>query len=115
MVRRQWFVVSMIIPLAATPMAAQDRGGQRGAQPGAAAPAMTLTIPGFPDGGVIPVKFSQAAEGAAPGEGTSPAMSWANVPAGTQTFFLHMHDSTSSATRRRTIRRTGCSGTSRER
>ena len=54
--------------------------------------AMTLTIPGFPDGGHIPVKFSQAAEGAAPGEGTSPAMSWANVPAGTQSFFLHMHD-----------------------
>jgi Raf kinase inhibitor-like YbhB/YbcL family protein len=88
-----WFAVSMIVPLAATPMAAQDRGGQRGAQPAATAtPAMTLMISGFPDGGVIPVKFSQAAEGAAPGEGTSPAMSWANVPAGTQTFFLHMHD-----------------------
>jgi hypothetical protein len=26
-------------------------------------PAMTLTIPGFPDGGQIPVKFSQAAPG----------------------------------------------------
>ena len=55
-------------------------------------PAMTLTITGFPDGGHIPVKFSQAAEGAAPGEGTSPAMSWANVPAGTQSFFLNMRD-----------------------
>jgi len=53
---------------------------------------MTLTIPGFPDGGQIPVKFSQAAPGVAVGEGTSPAMSWANVPAGTQRFFLHMHD-----------------------
>jgi phosphatidylethanolamine-binding protein (PEBP) family uncharacterized protein len=53
---------------------------------------MTLTIPGFPDGSHIPVKFSQAAEGAAPGEGTSPAMSWANVPAGTQSFFLNMRD-----------------------
>ena len=53
---------------------------------------MTLTIPGFPDGGQIPVKFSQAAPGVAVGEGTSPAMSWANVPAGTQSFFLHMHD-----------------------
>jgi len=53
---------------------------------------MTLSIPGFPDGGQIPVKYSQAAPGAAPGEGTSPAMSWANVPDGTQSFFLHMHD-----------------------
>jgi len=55
-------------------------------------PAMTLTIPGFPDGGQIPVKYSQAAPGVAVGEGTSPAMSWANVPAGTQVFFLNMHD-----------------------
>jgi len=53
---------------------------------------MTLTVPGFPDGGHIPVKFSQAAPGAAVGEGTSPTMSWANVPTGTQRFFLHMHD-----------------------
>jgi Raf kinase inhibitor-like YbhB/YbcL family protein len=61
-------------------------------QPATPAPAMTLTIPGFPDGGRIPVKFSQAALGVAPGEGTSPAMTWANVPAGTQSFFLHMRD-----------------------
>src|SRR5690348_272392 len=54
--------------------------------------AMTMTVSGFPDGGQIPVKFSQAAPGAAPGEGTSPAMHWANAPAGTQSFFLHMHD-----------------------
>lgn len=54
--------------------------------------AMVLTISGFPDGGEIPVKFSQAAPGVAPGEGTSPAISWVNVPAGTQSLFLHMHD-----------------------
>ena len=58
----------------------------------APAPAMTLTIPGFPDGGTIPVKFSQAALGAAPGEGTSPEMTWANAPAGTQSFYMHFHD-----------------------
>lgn len=69
---------------------AQNAGGQRAGAP--AAPAMTLSIPGFPDGSIIPVKFSQAAPGAAPGEGTSPAMTWANVPAGTQSFVLHMHD-----------------------
>ena len=63
--------------------------GQPKAAPG---PIMILTIPGFPDGGQIPVKFSQAAPGAAPGEGTSPAMSWTNAPAGTQSFFLHVHD-----------------------
>ena len=58
----------------------------------AAAPAMTLTVTGFPDGGLIPIKFTQAAPGAAPGEGTSPAVSWTNTPAGTRSFVLHMRD-----------------------
>jgi len=53
---------------------------------------MTLTVSGFPDGGQIPVQFSQAAPGVATGEGKSPAISWAHAPAGTQSFFLHMHD-----------------------
>ena len=83
-----WCLVATVILQIA--VAAQAPAGQRGAAP--AGPAMTLTITGFPDGGMIPVKFSQAAEGAAPGEGTSPAMSWANAPAATQSFFLHMHD-----------------------
>jgi len=66
---------------------AQQRGS--GQPP---APAMTLTVSGFPDGGQIPVKFSQAAEGVAPGEGLSPAINWTNVPAGTQSFVLNMRD-----------------------
>jgi len=66
----------------AIPAAAQ---GGRGA-------AMTLATTAFPDGGTIPVRFSQAAEGAAPGGGTSPALEWANAPDGTQSFLLHMHD-----------------------
>jgi len=79
-------LVSGFVLLAMVSMSAQ----QRGAAP--SGPPMTMTVTGFPDGGQIPVKFSQAAEGAAPGEGTSPSISWANAPAGTQSFFLHMHD-----------------------
>jgi Raf kinase inhibitor-like YbhB/YbcL family protein len=79
-------VVVITALLIAVPIAAQ----QRGAAP--VAPAMTLMVAGFPDGGDVPVKFSQAAPGVATGEGLSPAIGWANAPAGTQSFFLNMHD-----------------------
>src|SRR5262245_35403125 len=85
----RWFAVPILVLLIAAPLAAQGAGQRAGAP---AAPPMTMTIAAFPDGGPIPVKFSQAAPGAAPGEGTSPAITWANVPAGTLSFFLHMHD-----------------------
>ena len=86
----RWLVVTVFILSVAAPLMAQAPAGQRGGAP--AAPAMTLTVTGFADGADIPVKFSQAAPGAAPGEGTSPAIAWANVPAGTQSFVLNMRD-----------------------
>jgi Raf kinase inhibitor-like YbhB/YbcL family protein len=86
----RWLVVSLFILSIAAPLMAQAPAGQRGGAP--AAPAMTLTVTGFADGAEIPVKFSQAAPGAAPGEGTSPAIAWANVPEGTQSFVLNMRD-----------------------
>jgi Raf kinase inhibitor-like YbhB/YbcL family protein len=89
---RHLLVVLVVVIAVTFVAAAQPRGGggQRGGGP--AGPAMTMTVSGFADGGQIPVKFSQAAEGAAPGEGTSPAITWSNAPAGTQSFVLHMHD-----------------------
>jgi Raf kinase inhibitor-like YbhB/YbcL family protein len=82
--RRTWFAVSSIGLLAAMPMAAQ--------QGGAAPPTMIMTVAGFPDGGDVPVKYSQAAPGVAPGEGLSPAITWTNAPADTRSFVLNMHD-----------------------
>ena len=86
-------VASMILGLTVA-SSAQTAGGapQRGRGTAPAPPALTLTIPGYPDGGHVPVKFSQAAPGVPVGEGTSPAMQWANAPSGTQSFVLHMHD-----------------------
>jgi len=78
--------------LLVAPVAAQEPGRGRGAAPAADGPPMTISIAAFPDGGEIPVRFSQAAPGAAPGEGTSPAISWANPPAGTLSFVLNMRD-----------------------
>ena len=83
---RTWFGVFTIAVLSVAGLAAQPPAGQP------AAPAMTLTVTGFGDGADIPVKFSQAAPGVATGEGLSPAISWSNVPAGTQSFFLNMRD-----------------------
>lgn len=54
--------------------------------------AFRMVIDAFSDGGAIPVQFSQAAPGAAPGEGDSPVINWENVPDGTRSFVLHMHD-----------------------
>jgi Raf kinase inhibitor-like YbhB/YbcL family protein len=47
---------------------------------------MTLTTTAFPDGGVIPPKYTQA------GEQVSPALTWSNVPPETVSFVLHMRD-----------------------
>ncbi|MDT8429570.1 MAG: YbhB/YbcL family Raf kinase inhibitor-like protein [Pseudomonadales bacterium] len=54
--------------------------------------AFTLSIDAFEDGADIPVRYSQAAEGAAPGGGTSPALRWHNVPEGTRSFVVNMLD-----------------------
>jgi len=64
--------------------------GQRGAGGGRgpATPPLLLTTTAWEDGGVIPDKYTQAAGPSA----VSPALSWSQVPPGTQSFVLLMHD-----------------------
>jgi Raf kinase inhibitor-like YbhB/YbcL family protein len=73
--------------------AAQPQGGQGGGAPqagggqrGPAPKPLVMSIAAFADGTDIPAKYTQA------GDQTSPAITWTNVPAGTVTFLLHMHD-----------------------
>jgi Raf kinase inhibitor-like YbhB/YbcL family protein len=88
--KRTLSVTTSLLAVVALAANAQAPAGQPAARP--AAPAMTLTVTGFADGSEIPIKFSQAAPGAAPGEGTSPAINWTNTPPGTQAFVLDMRD-----------------------
>lgn len=52
-----------------------------------AGPGLTLVTPAFPDGDVIPAKFTQSV--AAP---VSPKLEWTHAPANTVSFVLIMHD-----------------------
>ena len=63
------------------PGGGQGRGGGRGPQ----APPLVMTTTAFEDGGVIPAKFVG-------GMGVSPELKWTQVPMGTVSFALLMHD-----------------------
>src|SRR5205823_3363127 len=78
--------LSIALSLAAvTTMESADAQTPAPATPPRVAP-MALTITGWPDGGQIPAKFTQA------GEQVSPKLDWTNVPAGTQSFVVNMLD-----------------------
>ena len=61
----------------------QGRGGGGGRGP--AAPPLVMTTTAFEDGGIIPAKFVGQM-------GVSPELKWTQVPMGTQSFVLLMHD-----------------------
>jgi Raf kinase inhibitor-like YbhB/YbcL family protein len=61
-------------------------GGRGGGRGRGAIPVMTLVSPAWPDGGTIPVKYTQA------GDEVSPPLTWSNVPEGAASFVLIVHD-----------------------
>jgi Raf kinase inhibitor-like YbhB/YbcL family protein len=88
--------IFMMMLVAAGRVAAQAQGGPGGGAGPCGAPApkpLTMAIAAFADGTDIPVKYTAA------GDATSPAITWTNVPAGTVSFLLHMHDLEASRNR----------------
>jgi Raf kinase inhibitor-like YbhB/YbcL family protein len=83
------FSALAVAALLGTAAAAQAPAGQApAARAGAQAPrpGLTLATTAYPDGGMIPARYTQA------GEQTSPALTWTNVPPNTQSFVLHFRD-----------------------
>jgi Raf kinase inhibitor-like YbhB/YbcL family protein len=84
------------LAVASTVTIAQERqGGPGGAAAGGQGrgrgpqvPPLIMTSTAWEDGGVIPDKYTQAAGATAP----SPELKWTQVPPGTQSFVLLMHD-----------------------
>src|SRR5579864_5574523 len=77
--------------LAATNLALIAQGATGAAQGrgrGTPTPPLIMTSSAWEDGSVIPDKYTQAAGPTAP----SPELKWSQVPAGTQSFVLLMHD-----------------------
>jgi Raf kinase inhibitor-like YbhB/YbcL family protein len=60
-----------------------------GKKGGAPMPGLTLTTTAFQDGSEIPPRFTMSATD---GVGSSPKLEWSNVPPGTATFALILHD-----------------------
>jgi Raf kinase inhibitor-like YbhB/YbcL family protein len=86
-----FFVVAALSAMAFAPAAAQARQGGGGQAPGGRGPQtppLLMTTTAFEDGGVIPDKYTQAAGPMA----VSPELKWSQVPPGTQSFVLLLHD-----------------------
>ena len=71
-------------------VSAQGQPAPGGAPPGGPPrpPPLLMTTTAFEDGGVIPDKYTQAGSPMSP----SPELKWSQVPMGTQSFVLLMHD-----------------------
>jgi Raf kinase inhibitor-like YbhB/YbcL family protein len=79
---RTFTICTVLVAALACSAMAQDKQAKMPPRPG-----LTLTTSAFSDGGEIPARFTQSDPNA-----VSPKLEWTNVPAGTVTFALILHD-----------------------
>lgn len=84
-----WFTASLLAQMAPQGQLSQSAPPIK--------PGLTLSSASFEDGGIIPNKYTKAADPATP---VSPGLAWANVPDGTVSFVLMMRDADSALKRR---------------
>jgi Raf kinase inhibitor-like YbhB/YbcL family protein len=93
----RWLVGIVVLLAAAGTVAAQERGGRQGGRqggaPAAEGPRLKLTSSAFRDGGDYPLEFSCYGNGGTRENPSNinPPFSWANAPAGTQSFVLALN------------------------
>ncbi|SRR5579871_483912 len=81
------FGMTVLMIAAIVTSLAQDKGKDKG-KAGGPPPPLKYSVAAFADGAEVPQKFTCSAGQNAP----SPSMTWGDVPAGTQSFALIMHD-----------------------
>ena len=81
-------IVGVALGVAGAQTPPAGRGGGRGGR-GGGPQVMTLITTAWPDGGMIPLRYTQA------GPELSPAIQWSAAPDGTASFVLIFHDADS--------------------
>src|SRR3984893_18638549 len=83
-----WLAIGIVSTTAQAPAPGAQGGGGQGRGRGPQTPPLIMTTTAWEDGGVIPNKFTMAAGPMS----VSPELKWSQVPMGTQSFVLLLHD-----------------------